>query len=153
MKCEKCGKDYPSHYYFKTDTVCISCFENLDEAQQREAVKRSIVKYPLTSTTDAITGYRITKHFGVVRGVTVRSRSIFGRIGADLQTIVGGEITMFTELCEKTRATAFDMMFAHAEQIGANAVVGIRYDAEDVTEGVTEVLCYGSAVLVEPLNE
>jgi uncharacterized protein YbjQ (UPF0145 family) len=81
----------------------------------------------------------------------VRSRSIFGTIGGALQTLVGGNITLFTELCEKTRAEAFDMMIAHATQLGANAMIGIRYDANEVMDGVTEVLCYGTAVFVEPM--
>ena len=85
----------------------------------------------------------------MVRGITVRSRSIFGTLGGTLQTIIGGNITMFTELCEKTREEAFEMMLKHAEAMGANAVIGIRYDANDVMNGVTEVLCYGTAVLVE----
>jgi uncharacterized protein YbjQ (UPF0145 family) len=121
----------------------------MNSEEQREATKRFLMKYPLTSTTHRIEGYRITKQLGVVRGITVRSRSIFGRIGADLQTIIGGKITMFTDLCEKTRAEAFDMMFEHATQIGANAVIGVRYDATEVTDGVTEVLCYGTAVVAE----
>ena len=85
----------------------------------------------------------------VVRGIVVRSRSIFGTIGGSLQTLVGGNITLFTDLCEKTRREAFDMMLEHASQLGANAVVGIRYDATEVMQGVTEVLCYGTAVRVE----
>ncbi len=105
----------------------------------------------MTTTAFTLDGFRITKTLGVVRGITVRSRSIFGTIGASLQTLVGGNITLFTELCEKTRAEAFDMMVAHAEQLGANAVVGIRYDATEVLQGVTEVLCYGTAVVVKPV--
>ena len=104
----------------------------------------------MTTTTFEIDGYRITKNLGVVRGITVRSRSIFGTFGASLQTLVGGNITLFSELCEKTRGEAFEMMVAHAQQIGANAVVGIRYDATEVMAGVTEVLCYGTAVIVQP---
>jgi uncharacterized protein YbjQ (UPF0145 family) len=104
----------------------------------------------MTSTTFTIDGYSITKSFGLVRGITVRSRSIFGTIGASLQTIIGGNITLFTELCEKTRAEAFELMVQHAEDEGANAVVGVRYDANEVMAGVTEVLCYGTAVVVEP---
>jgi uncharacterized protein YbjQ (UPF0145 family) len=104
----------------------------------------------MTTTAFTLDGFRITKTLGVVRGITVRSRSIFGTIGASLQTLVGGNITLFSELCEKTRAEAFDMMVAHAEQLGANAVVGIRYDATEILQGVTEVLCYGTAVVVEP---
>ena len=87
----------------------------------------------------------------MVRGITVRSRSIFGTIGGALQTLAGGNITLFTELCEKTRDEAFSMMLAHAAQLGANAVVGVRYDATEVMDGVTEVLCYGTAAVVEPL--
>lgn len=150
MKCESCGKDFPSDYYFKTDTICVSCFEKLSDEEKSKAKFDHLMKYPMTSTGYELKGYRIVEHFGVVRGITVRSRSIIGRIGADLQTIIGGKITLFNELCEKTRAEAFDMMFSHAEQIGANAVVGVRYDATEVVDGVTEVLCYGTAVLVEP---
>jgi len=105
----------------------------------------------MTTTAFTLDGFRITKTFGVVRGITVRSRSIFGTIGGALQTLVGGNITLFTELCEKTRAESFDMMVAHATQLGANAVIGIRYDANEVMDGVTEVLCYGTAVFVEPV--
>lgn len=103
----------------------------------------------MTTTAFELNGYRITKSLGVVRGITVRSRSIFGKIGASFQTLVGGNITIFTELCEETRQDAFDMMVAHAEERGANAVMGIRYDATEVMEGVTEVLCYGTAIVVE----
>lgn len=103
----------------------------------------------MTTTAFTIDNYRIVKNLGIVRGITVRSRSIFGTIGASLQTIVGGNISLFTELCEKTREESYDMMLTHAEEIGANAVVGIRYDANDVMSGVTEVLCYGTAVIVE----
>lgn len=105
----------------------------------------------MTTTTFEIEGHRVTKNLGVVRGITVRSRSIFGTIGASLQTIVGGNITLFTQLCEKTRTEAFDQMLAHAEQLGANAVIGVRYDANDVMDGVTEVLCYGTAVVLVPV--
>ena len=104
----------------------------------------------LTTTGFAFDGYRITRNLGVVRGITVRSRSIFGTIGGSLQTLVGGNISLFTSLCEKTRAEAFDLMLSHARQLGGNAVIGIRYDATDVMNGVTEVLCYGTAVVVEP---
>lgn len=104
----------------------------------------------LTTTAFTLDGYAIKKNLGVVRGITVRSRSIFGTIGGSLQTLVGGNITIFTELCEKTRAEAFDMMLQQARQLGANAMVGIRYDATEIMEGVSEVLCYGTAVVVEP---
>jgi len=94
-------------------------------------------------------GCRITKNLGIVRGIIVRSRNIFANIGAGFQTLVGGDITLYTELCEKTRADAFEQMVQHAEEIGANAIIGMRYDANEVTSGVTEVLAYGTAVVVE----
>ncbi len=97
-------------------------------------------------------GYEIVKNLGVVRGITVRSRSIFGTIGAGLQTLVGGNITLLSELCEKTRLEAFQLMVRHASEIGANAVIGARYDATDIMQGVTEVLAYGTAVVVKPKN-
>ena len=103
----------------------------------------------MTTTAFTLDGYRIKSTLGVVRGITVRSRSVFGTLGASLQTLIGGNITLFTELCEKTRGEAFDQMLSHAEALGANAVVGIRYDANEVMQGVTEVLCYGTAVVVE----
>src|SRR5512143_1434859 len=99
----------------------------------------------LTTTGFAFDGYSITRTLGVVRGITVRSRSIFGTIGGSLQTLVGGNISLFTELCEKTRAEAFEMMVKHAEQVGANAVIGVRYDATELMQGVTEMVCYGTA--------
>ncbi len=95
-------------------------------------------------------GYRIKRNFGIVRGIVVRSRSIVGTIGASLQTIVGGNISLFSNLCEQTRNDAFDLMLQHAEALGANAVIGVRYDATEIMQGVTEVLSYGTAVLVEP---
>ncbi len=153
MKCEKCGKEYPSKYYFETDTVCINCFQRLSIDEQAEVKKRALMKYPMTSTTFEMEGYRITRQLGVVRGIVVRSRSIIGSLGAFLQTIVGGNITLFTHLCETTRAEAFDIMMDHAKQIGANAVVGIRYDTTEMMDGVTEVLCYGTAVSVEPAKK
>ena len=107
------------------------------------------MNHSLVTTAFTIDGYRIAKNFGIVRGITVRSRSIFGTIGGSLQTLFGGNISLFTELCEKTRAEAFDLMLGHAQELGANAVIGIRYDATEVLNGVTEVLCYGTAVVVE----
>jgi uncharacterized protein YbjQ (UPF0145 family) len=104
----------------------------------------------MTTTAFALEGYKTTRTLGVVRGVTVRSRSILGTIGASLQTLVGGNITLLTELCEKTRADAFELVLQQARSLGANAVVGLRYDATEVMDGVTEVLCYGTAVLVTP---
>ncbi|MFC1746863.1 YbjQ family protein [Candidatus Neomarinimicrobiota bacterium] len=102
----------------------------------------------MTTTTFGIEGFHVTRQLGLVRGLVVRSRSVFGTIGGALHTIVGGNITAFTQLCEQTRNEAFDMMIAHAEEMGANAVIGIRYDATEVMGGVTEVLCYGTAVVV-----
>lgn len=107
------------------------------------------MNHALTTTAFSIDGYRITKTLGVVRGIIVRSRSIVGNIGAGLQTLFGGNISLYTSLCEKTRSDAFDLMLRHAEQLGANAVIGIRYDATEVMAGVTEVLCYGTAVIAE----
>jgi uncharacterized protein YbjQ (UPF0145 family) len=103
----------------------------------------------MTTTAFTLEGYKITKNLGMVRGIIVRSRSIFGTIGAGLQTIVGGNITLLSELCEKTRENAFELMIQHAAQMGANAIIGVRYDATEVMQGVTEVLCYGTAVVVE----
>lgn len=101
------------------------------------------------TTAFTLEGYKITKNLGIVRGITVRSRSVFGTIGASFQTLVGGNISLYTELCEKTRIEAFEIMMRHSEQIGANAIIGMRYDANEVAQGVTEVLCYGTAVVVE----
>ena len=105
----------------------------------------------MTTTTFTLEGYRVVRTLGVVRGIIVRSRSIFGSIGAAMQTIVGGDITLLMDLCEKTRSGAFDMMVDHATERGANAVIGICYDATEIMQGVTEVLCYGTAVEVEPI--
>jgi len=104
----------------------------------------------MTTTGLNIDGYRSTKSLGVVRGLTVRSRSVFGTIGAGFQTLMGGNITLLTELCEKTRSEAFDLMVEHAQALGANAVVAVRYDATELMQGVTEVLCYGTAVVMVP---
>jgi uncharacterized protein YbjQ (UPF0145 family) len=107
------------------------------------------VPHHMVTTAFEIDGYRVTRNLGVVRGITVRSRSIVGTIGASLQTLVGGNITLLTELCEKARWEAFEIMIQHANQLGANAIVGTRYDATEVMQGVTEVLAYGTAVVVE----
>ena len=106
-----------------------------------------------TTTAFEIKGYSIVRNLGVVRGILVRSRSIFGSIGASLQTIIGGNITILSELCEKTREEAFDIMMRHAETLGANAIIGIRYESTEIFQGVTEVLCYGTAVVVEEQRE
>jgi uncharacterized protein YbjQ (UPF0145 family) len=107
------------------------------------------IPHAMTTTGLSIDGYRSTRTLGIVRGITVRSRSVLGTLGASLQTLVGGNITLLTELCEKAREEAFDLMLQHAQQMGANAVVSVRYDATEVMQGVTEVLCYGTAVTVE----
>jgi uncharacterized protein YbjQ (UPF0145 family) len=108
-----------------------------------------MVPHEMTSTVFELAGYEVTANLGIVRGIVVRSRSVFGSIGASLQTLVGGDISLFTELCEKTREDAFDRMLQHAAEKGATAVVGVRYDATELMQGVTEVLCYGTAVQVK----
>jgi len=107
------------------------------------------MNHAFTTTAFSLEGYRIAKTLGVVRGIIVRSRSIFGNIGAGFQTLFGGNISLYTSLCERARSDAFELMLKHAQQLGANAVIGIRYDATEVMAGVTEVLCYGTAVIVE----
>ena len=110
------------------------------------------MRHSMTTTAFTLDGYRITRNLGIVRGIIVRSRSIFGTIGGSLQTLFGGNISLFTELYEKTRADAYDMMLAHAQELGANAVIGLRYDATELMQGVSEVLCYGTAVIVEEIK-
>ena len=102
-----------------------------------------------TSTSFDISGHAITRNLGVVRGIIVRSRSIFGNIGAGFQTIFGGNITILSDLCERTREDAYNIMLQHAESLGANAVIGVRYESTEILSGVTEVLCYGTAVIVK----
>ena len=109
-----------------------------------------MVPHNNVTTAFELPGYRVRRNLGIVRGIVVRSRSIVGTIGAGLQTIVGGNISLFTNLCEKTREDAFELMLQHAAELGANAVIGARYDATEVMNGVTEVLAYGTAVEVEP---
>ena len=104
----------------------------------------------LVATTNDLAGHRIVRHLGLVRGIVVRSRSIIGNVGASIQSLFGGNITLYTTLCEQARADAFDLMVAHARELGANAVVGMRYDANEVAAGITEVLAYGTAVVIEP---
>jgi uncharacterized protein YbjQ (UPF0145 family) len=108
-----------------------------------------MIPHEMVTTAFDVPGFRIKRNLGVVRGIVVRSRSLFGTIGAGLQTLVGGNITLLTNLCEQTRAQAFDLMIQHAAALGANAVVNVRYDATEVMQGVTEVLCYGAAVFAE----
>ena len=110
----------------------------------------SFVPEYMVTTAFTLDGFKIVRNLGVVRGIVVRSRSLFGTIGAGLQTLVGGDITLLSSLCEKTRHQAFELMLSHAAELGANAVVGARYDATEIMSGVTEVLAYGTAVVVEP---
>jgi uncharacterized protein YbjQ (UPF0145 family) len=104
----------------------------------------------MVTTAFTLDGYRTERNLGIVRGIIVRSRSVFGTLGASLQTLVGGDITLFTNLCEETRGHAYQRMTEHAAQMGANAIIGVRYDATEIMQGVTEVLCYGTAVVVKP---
>ena len=112
-----------------------------------------MVTHENVTTTFDLPGFKVKRNLGVVRGIVVRSRSIVGTIGAGLQTIVGGNISLFSRLCEQTRQDAFDLMILHASDLGANAVLGARYDATEIMNGVTEVLSYGTAVEVEPLSK
>ncbi len=104
----------------------------------------------IVATTNDITGHKVVRYLGVVRGITVRSRSIVGNIGAMIQSLFGGNITLYTSLCERARLDAYELMVAHAQEMGANAVIAMRYDANEVAAGITEVLAYGTAVVVEP---
>jgi uncharacterized protein YbjQ (UPF0145 family) len=109
-----------------------------------------MISHAMTTTQFELDGFQVVRSLGIVRGIIVRSRSIFGTIGAGLQTLVGGNITLLTNLCEKAREDSFVLMLQHAAQLGANAVVGVRYDATEIMQGVTEVLAYGTAVIVQP---
>src|SRR2546427_3096333 len=109
--------------------------------------------HPLRTTTFELPGYRVVKSFGVVRGIVVRSRSIVGNIGASIQSLFGGNITLYTSLCERARADAYDLMIQHAQEMGANAVLAMRYDANEIAAGITEVLAYGTAVVAAPTSE
>ena len=127
-----------------------------DSMQQRVpyavSPPRYSVSHQMVTTAFELPNYRVVQNLGVVRGIVVRSRNIFATIGASLQTIVGGNITVWTRLCEETREHAFDIMIQHATEIGGNAIVGARYDTTEIAQGVTEVLAYGTAVIVEPEN-
>ncbi len=104
--------------------------------------------HSLVTTAMDLPGYSVSKNYGMVRGIVVRSRSVFGQIGAGLQSLVGGNITLYTSMCERARMEAYELMMQHAAQLGANAVISVRYDATEVMQGITEVLCYGTAVTV-----
>lgn len=112
----------------------------------------NIVPHNMVTTALEIPGFKIIKNVGVARGIVVRSRSVIGTFGAGIQTIFGGNISLFSELCEETREDAFDLMLQHAKEMGGNAVISARYDATEIMQGVTEVLSYGTAVVVEPLS-
>jgi uncharacterized protein YbjQ (UPF0145 family) len=113
------------------------------------AGSRFSVSHAMVTTAFDLEGFHVVRNLGIVRGIVVRSRSVIGTIGASLQTLVGGNITLLTNLCEKTRTDAFDLMVQHASELGANAIIGARYDATEIMQGVTEVLAYGTAVVVE----
>ena len=127
-----------------------------DSMQQRVpyavSPPRYSVSHQMVTTAFELPNYRVVQNLGVVRGIVVRSRNVFATIGATLQTIVGGNITVWTTLCEQTRSDAFDIMIQHASEIGANAIIGVRYDTTEIATGVTEVLSYGTAVIVEPTD-
>lgn len=114
---------------------------------------RYSVSHQMVTTAFELPNYRVVQNLGVVRGIVVRSRNIFATLGATLQTVVGGNITVWTKLCEDTRTDAFDIMIQHATELGGNAVIGARYDTTEIASGVTEVLAYGTAVIVEPLSQ
>ena len=105
--------------------------------------------HEMTTTAFELHGYKIVKNLGVVRGIIVRSRSIIGNIGAGIQSLFGGNITLYTELCERARKDSYEMLLRHAEELGANAIIGVRYDATEIGAGITEVICYGTAVVVK----
>ena len=107
------------------------------------------MEHSMTTTAFSLDGYKVKKNLGVVRGIIVRSRSIFGNIGAAFQSLVGGNISLYTQLCERAREDAYNMMIKHAKEIGANAIIGVRYDATEIASGISEVLCYGTAVVVK----
>jgi uncharacterized protein YbjQ (UPF0145 family) len=112
-----------------------------------------MVPHEYVTTAFELPGFRVKRNLGVVRGIVVRSRSIVGTIGAGLQTIVGGNISLFSKLCEQTRSDSFNLMIEHANELGADAIIGARYDATEIMNGVTEVLAYGTAVTIEPLGK
>ena len=126
--------------------------QNMQQVPYAVSPPRYSVSHQMVTTAFEVPNYRIVQNLGVVRGIVVRSRNVFATIGASLQTIVGGNITVWTRLCEDTRRDAFDIMIQHATEVGANAVIGARYDTTELSAGVTEVLAYGTAVIVEPVN-
>jgi len=126
--------------------------DNMQNVPYAVSAPRYSVSHQMVTSAFELPNYRVVQNLGVVRGIVVRSRNVFATIGASLQTIVGGNITVWTRLCEETRGEAFDIMIQHATELGANAVIGARYDTTEISAGVTEVLAYGTAVIVEPNN-
>lgn len=127
--------------------------ERLTRAPYEVSAPRYSVAHHMVTTGFELSGFRVTQNLGVVRGIVVRSRNLFINIGAAFQSMVGGNITAWTKLCEQTRSDAFDIMIQHATELGANAIVGARYDTTELSSGVTEVLAYGTAVIVEPTEQ
>jgi uncharacterized protein YbjQ (UPF0145 family) len=129
---------------------------NIDPLAQRAPYQVSprnySVSHQMATTAFELPNFRITQNLGVVRGIVVRSRNVFATIGASLQTLVGGNITLWTNMCEETRRDAFEIMIQHASEIGGNAIIGMRYDTTEISTGVTEVIAYGTAVIVEPTD-
>lgn len=113
---------------------------------------RYSVSHQMATTAFELPNFRITQNLGVVRGIVVRSRNMFATLGATFQTLVGGNITIWTKMCEETRSDAFDILIQHASEIGGNAIIGVRYDTTEISTGVTEVIAYGTAVIVEPTD-
>lgn len=129
---------------------------NIDPLQQHTpydiSQRRYSVSHQMVTTAFELPNFRIMQNLGVVRGIVVRSRNVFGTLGATFQQLVGGNITIWTKMCEETRRDAFEIVIQHASEIGANAIIGARYDTTEIATGVTEVLCYGTAVIVEPTD-
>ena len=129
---------------------------NIDPLAQRVpyevSPRRYSVSHQMATTAFELPNFRINQNLGVVRGIVVRSRNVFATIGASLQTLVGGNITLWTNMCEETRRDAFEIMIQHASELGANAIIGMRYDTTEISTGVTEVIAYGTAVIVEPTD-
>jgi uncharacterized protein YbjQ (UPF0145 family) len=146
-RCHNCGNSNE-----EAAKYCMSCGRSLTQPEPESGTgsTHGAIAHYMVSTTFELPGQQIQRNLGLVRGIVVRSRSIIGTVGASLQTLVGGDISLFSELCENTRSDAFERMLQHAAHLGANAVVGVRYDATEIMNGVTEVLAYGTAVVAEP---
>ena len=147
-KCPKCGSEV-----LESANFCSACGSPTAGGHQAGAYRYSpqgSISHHLVTTTFDLAGYDVVSNLGLVRGIVVRSRSVVGTIGASLQTLVGGDITLFSKLCEDTRNDAFERMLQHAAELGANGVIGVRYDATEIMQGVTEVLAYGTAVVMQP---